>query len=307
MPICANIRIFHPVLIAYLALLGVTFFWGFTFPIVQWSLDDCSPILFVALRFTLAALLFPLFFGRKSFSLNPQLVKRGLVLGLFLCGGYIFQTIGLKYTTSARAGFITALYVPFTPVLAWLLFRARIRKRMWLAAAIAFVGILVLSLPESLVDGKPVLEQMALNRGDKLILVCAFCYAMHILFINRWSNAASELPLSWLQILGTGLIAGALLPVERLHFDLTRELAVALFFTAIPASVIAIWAMMRFQPRVPVTGAAIVYSMEPVTAALAAWTLQDHIPPNITIIGAACILVAMLVASTIQEPEVPRT
>lgn len=307
MQICANVRIFHPVLIAYLALLGVTFFWGFTFPIVQWSLDDCSPILFVALRFTLAALLFPLFFGKKSLSLNPQLVKRGLILGFFLCGGYIFQTIGLNYTTSARAGFITALYVPLTPLFAWLLFRARIRKRMWLAAAIAFVGILVLALPETLVDGKPMLEQMALNRGDKLILVCAVCYALHILLINRWSNKESELPLSWLQILGTGLMAGALLPVEQLHFDLTRELAFALLFTATLASVIAIWAMMKFQPRVPVTGAAIVYSMEPVTAALAAWMMQDHIPPKITLIGAALIFAAMLVASTIKEPEIHRT
>ncbi len=294
-------------LTAYLALLGVTFFWGFTFPIVQWSLDDCSPILFVALRFAIAGLLFPLIFGKKSLSLDPKLVKRGLILGFFLCGGYIFQTIGLKYTTSARAGFITALYVPLTPLLAWMLFRAKIRKRMWLAALIAFIGILVLALPETLVDGTPVLSQLALNYGDKLILVCALCYALHILLINRWSNESSELPLSWLQLMGTGLIAGALLPVDQLHFNLTRELSIALLFTAIFASVIAIWAMMKFQPRVPVTGAAIVYSMEPVTAAIAAWSLQDQIPPTVTLFGAALIIVAMIVASTIQEPEVTRT
>ncbi len=294
-------------LIAYLALLGVTFFWGFTFPIVQWSLDDCSPILFVAIRFALAGLLFPLFFGRKSISFDATLIRRGLVLGAFLCGGYIFQTMGLAYTTSARAGFITALYVPLTPLFAWLLFRAKIRKRMWLAAAVAFGGIVVLALPETFVDGTPVLEQMALNHGDKLILVCAVCYALHILLINRWSNPESELPLSWLQLTGTGLIAGALLPLETMHIALTKELVIALLFCSILASVIAIWAMMRFQPRVPVTGAAIVYSMEPVTAAIAAWTLQDHIPPMITLLGAGLIIVAMLIASTIKEPEIPRS
>lgn len=294
-------------LIAYLALLGVTFFWGFTFPIVQWSLDDCSPILFVAARFALAGLLFPVLFGKKSISFDRVLIKRGLVLGVFLCGGYIFQTIGLAHTTSARAGFITALYVPFTPVFAWLLFRAKIRKRMWLAAAIAFAGILVLALPETLVEGRPVLEQMALNYGDKLILVCAVCYALHILLINRWAKPENELPLAWLQISATSLIAMSVLPVENLHFELTRELTITLLFTAIFASVIAIWAMMKFQPRVPVTGAAIVYSMEPVTAGLAAWILQDHIPPTITLLGAGLILGAMLIASTIQEPEVPRS
>lgn len=294
-------------LTAYLALLGVTFFWGFTFPIVQWSLDDCSPILFVALRFGIAALLFPLIFGKKSISFEPKLLKRGFVLGAFLCGGYVFQTMGLAYTTSARAGFITALYVPLTPVLAWLLFRAKTRKRMWFAALVAFSGIVVLALPETLVDGQSMLSQLALNHGDKLILGCALCYGLHILLINRWSNPDSELPLSWLQLLATGVIATVLLPIENVHVELTRELITSLLFTAIFASVIAIWAMMRFQPRIPVTGAAIVYSMEPVTTVIAAWTLQNHIPPTITLLGAALIMVAMLIASTIHEPEVTRT
>lgn len=293
-------------LIAYLALLGVTVFWGFTFPIVQWSLEDCSPVLFVALRFLLAGLLFPLIFGRKSLSLDAQMLKRGFVLGIFLCGGYIFQTIGLRYTTSARAGFITAMYVPLTPILAWLLFRAKTRKRMWLAAGIACAGIVTMSLPETMVDGKTVLEQMALNRGDKFVLVCAVCYALHILLVNRWSNSSDELPLTWLQLLATGLIAAVLLPVENVHFHFTRDLAFALGFTAIFASIIAIWSLMRFQPRVPVAGAAVVYSMEPVMAGLAAWVMQNQVPPPITLLGAALILTAMLIAATIQEPDTVR-
>ena len=294
-------------LIAYLALLGVTVFWGFTFPVVQWSLDDCSPVLFVALRFALAALLFPLFFGKKSLSLDPQLIKRGLVLGAFLCGGYIFQTIGLRYTTSARAGFITAMYVPLTPILAWLLFRAKTRRRIWLAAAIAFLGIVTMSLPETFVDGKPMLEQMVLNFGDQLILLCALCYGFHILYINRWSRAENELTLTWLQLTATGLIAAALLPFEKIHFALTSQVALALGFTAIFWSVIAVWAMMRFQPRVPVSGAAVVYSMEQVVAELVAWIMPDQVPPPLTIFGAALIILAMLIAATIQEPEPARS
>lgn len=290
-------------LTAYLALLGVTVFWGFTFPLVQWSLDDCSPILFVTIRFALAGLLFPLFFGKKSLSLDPQMVKRGLVLGAFLCGGYIFQTVGLKYTTSARAGFITAMYVPFTPLLAWLLFRAKTRLRMWFAALLAFAGIVTMSLPETFVDGKPVLEQMALNLGDQLILLCALCYGLHIVFINRWSRSDNELPLTWLQLSATGIFAALMLPVESMHFTATPLVLFALGFTAIAGSVIAIWAMMRFQPRVPVAGAAVVYSMEPVMAGLAAWLMQDLIPPPLTLLGAALIFAAMILAATVSETE----
>lgn len=294
-------------LTAYLALLGVTVFWGFTFPIVQWSLDDCSPILFVALRFSLAGLLFPLIFGRKSLRFNKLLLKRGAVLGFFLCGGYVFQTIGLQYTTSARAGFITALYVPLTPVFGWLFFKARIRKRMWLAAALACAGIVTLSLPETLAQGQAIWSQLALNLGDQFVLLCAICYALHILFINRWSSSDSELPLTWLQLSATGVFAFLLMPFESVHFTFSGGLLGSLLFTSILASVIAIWAMMRFQPRVPVTGAAIIYSMEPVMAGLAAWLMQNHVPPTVTLFGAALILVAMLIASTIHEPEITRT
>lgn len=292
---------------AYAALLGVTVFWGFTFPMVQWSLDDCSPILLVALRFALAALLFPLIFGPKSLRVDATQLWRGCVLGAFLCGGYIFQTFGLQYTTTVRAGFITALYVPLTPIFAWILFRARIRKRMWLAAMLAFTGIVVLALPDAGLTETPWWNQLSLNRGDQWILGCAVSYALHILLITRWSSPESELQLTWVQLAATGAIAAALLPLDALHLVITKRLVFSLLFCSIFASVIAVWAMVRFQPRVPVTGAAIVYSMEPVMAGLAAWLMQNHVPPILTVIGAVIILVAMLIASTIQEPEVART
>ncbi|MBK6765249.1 MAG: DMT family transporter [bacterium] len=297
----------HPVLKAYAALLGVTVFWGFTFPMVQWCLDDCSPVLLVTIRFVLAALLFPLFFGFSTMRVNRKQLWQGFVLGVFLCGGYIFQTFGLAETTTVRAGFITALYVPLTPIFAWLLFRAKIRRRLWLAALLAFGGIVILAIPEAGLNDTPLFNQLSLNRGDKLILGCAVSYALHILLINRWATPENEKPLSWIQLATTGVVAALLLPLDTIHFELTRTLVLSILFCSIFASIIAVWAMMRFQPRVPVTGAAIVYSMEPVMAGLAAWMMQNHVPPLLTVFGAIAIFAAMLIASTIHEPDVMHT
>lgn len=292
---------------AYAALLGVTVFWGFTFPMVQWCLDDCSPVLLVAIRFLLAALLFPLFFGLSTVRIDRKQLRQGIVLGVFLCGGYIFQTFGLAETTTVRAGFITALYVPLTPIFAWILFRARIRRRLWLAALLAFFGIVILAVPDTGLSSGAWWQQLSLNRGDQLILGCAVSYALHILLINRWASPHNERQLSFVQLATTGVIAALLLPLDTMHFELTRTLVLSILFCSIFASIIAVWAMMRFQPRVPVTGAAIVYSMEPVMAGLAAWIMQDHVPPLLTVFGAVAIFAAMLIASTIHEPDVMHT
>ncbi|MCC6475472.1 DMT family transporter [bacterium] len=291
-------------LTAYSMLLAVTVIWGFTFPLIQNSLEFVSPLVFLALRFSLAGLLFPLIVWPRAQKLTKQRLRRGIVLGLLLCSGYIFQTIGLQYTSSARAGFITALYVPLTPIAAWLFFRAHIRPRMWLAVTLASVGIGILALPETLDESGNLLSQLSLNFGDQLTLVCAACYALHIVLINRWSHPEDELPLTWVQLSVAGILCALAIPFESAHFEYTHYVGFTIVFTSLFASVLAIWAMMRYQPRLPVSGAAVIYATEPVMAGLAAWIIQNHIPPFFTILGAGFILAAMLIASTIRETEI---
>lgn len=280
---------------AYLALIALTCIWGLTFPVVQDSLEFASPLVFVSLRFLIAAVVFPLLVWPRAHKLNRELVLKGLWLGVLLCGGYAFQTIGLEHTTSARSAFITGIFVPLTPLFAWMLFRTKISFRMWLAVLLAFAGITIMSQPD--VGG--------IRLGDVFAFLCAICFALQVVFIGHWANRDNECQLTWLQLGITSVIAALLLPTESVNrLEWSGYLIFGLVFTAIFASALAIWGQLRFQPRISVTAAAVIFSLEPITAGLAAWLMQNHIPPLITLYGAGCIVAGMIVSATGQQREI---
>jgi drug/metabolite transporter (DMT)-like permease len=279
---------------AYLALIALTCIWGLTFPVVQDSLEFASPLVFVALRFLLAAVIFPLLVWPRAHQLNRDLIRKGVWLGILLWGGYALQTVGLAYTTSARAAFITGTFVPLTPVFAWALFRAHISLRMWIAVLLAFAGVAIMAQPE--VGG--------FRLGDFFALLCAVCFALQVVFISRWAHPDNECQLTWLQLGTTSLLAALFIPFESaVRLEWSGYLIFGLVFTAIFASAFAIWGQLRFQPKIPVSAAAVIYSLEPLTAGLAAWWLQDHIPPPVTLLGAGFIVAGMIISSTVKQRE----
>ncbi|MCX6601660.1 MAG: EamA family transporter, partial [bacterium] len=131
-------------LAAYLILLALCAVWGLTFPLVQSALSQASPLVFLSLRFALAALLFPLLVWPRAFRLTRELAWKGVWLGVFLWGGYGFQTFGLLHTTAARSGFLTGTLVPMVPLFAWLLFRVQVGVRSWIAVLLAFAGTFIM-------------------------------------------------------------------------------------------------------------------------------------------------------------------
>lgn len=285
-------------LAAYLFLFLLTAVWGLTFPLVQSALTAASPLVFVALRFVVAGLLFPLLFLPRVFKLSRSVILKGAGLGILLWGGFAFQTIGLAHTTAARSGFLTGTLVPMTPLFAWLIFRARIGLRPWLAALLAFAGTAVMAQPAA----------GGLNFGDVLTLICAACFALHVVFVNYWATPENDVQLTWVQIAVTAALALLVIPLEsppRLEFSPTLLWAVAV--TAVFATALGIWAQLRYQPRITPTAAAIIYAFEPLFAGGAAWVMLGTVPASATLIGAACIFAAMLLSSVAPKvkPEIP--
>ncbi|MFQ5816928.1 MAG: EamA family transporter [Terriglobia bacterium] len=130
-------------------LLGfVSFIWGSTFVVVKDTLAEASPLVFLALRFSLAAAVLLLVLGRGANLRQPGLARAGLLTGLFLATGYMVQTAGLQYITLAKSAFITGLSVPLVPVLLAIFFGRRIRG--WTAAVVvvAVAGFYFLAIPE---------------------------------------------------------------------------------------------------------------------------------------------------------------
>ena len=285
-------------LAAYLILLSLTVIWGFTFPLVQAALRTASPLVFVALRFALAATLFPLLVWPRAFRLNRNLIGKGAVLGFFLCGGYAFQTFGLSLTTAARSGFITGTLVPMTPLFAWLLFRTRISLPQLVAVLLAFAGTAVMSQPSA----------GGFGLGDFLTLICAACFALHVVFVGRWAKPENDMQLTWLQIAATAVLAGAVTPLSAPRLAFSPLLIVGLSVAAVLATTFGIWAQMRYQPRVSATAAAIIYAMEPVFAGIAAWIILGSVPGTATLAGAGLIFCGMLLSAatpSLTKPELP--
>jgi drug/metabolite transporter (DMT)-like permease len=289
---------FTPVFVAYLVLFLLTAVWGLTFPLVQGALAYASPLVFLALRFAIAAAVFPLVVWPRAFRLNKRAVLEGGAIGLFLWGGYALQTFGLAHTTAARSGFLTGTLVPMTPLFSWLIFRHRIGPRAWIAVLLAFAGTAVMSQPTA----------GGFNLGDGLTLLCAVFFAFQIIFINRWARRDNEIQLTWTQILATGILCVIAMPVQPQHLQWSPYLIAALLITALFATTIGIWAQLRFQPRISATAAAIIYACEPIFAGLAAWLIQGNAPNFATLIGASLIFSGMILSAigpTDLKPEIP--
>src|SRR6266540_4231832 len=148
-----------------LALVGVTAVWGATFVMVRDAVAAIPPFTFIAYRFLAAAALLAAVRPRALARRQPGVLAAGLVSGVALFAGYGFQTVGLQYTTASNAGFITGLAVVLTPLLAAVLLRERPGLGPALGAALAFVGLALLSL-----------QRLEVRRGDALVLGCAVAF-----------------------------------------------------------------------------------------------------------------------------------
>jgi drug/metabolite transporter (DMT)-like permease len=268
--------------------------WGATFVIVKGALADASVFAFIAVRFTLAAVLMAILLRRSLRGLNLRTVWAGAQIGFFLFGGFAFQTAGLKYTTPSKAAFITGSCVVFVPILLGVFGRRRITAWIWAGALAALVGLYLLTVP---------LEGLtSLNRGDLFVLVCALMFALHFIVLGEYAGRFSVGALSFLQVATTASLAIISVPVlaafgwETPRFVFTENLAFAILGTAIGATVICFslqtWAQQYASPA----HTALLVSLEPIFAAITSWLVARERFGARMLIGAALIFVGILLA-----------
>jgi drug/metabolite transporter (DMT)-like permease len=195
-------------LLASLGLLAATLMWGFGFVAVKDSLDVMPPIYMIALRFSMATILLSLVFQKKLLAAlrargGRQLLVHGFYLAIFLFLAYAFQTIGCIYTTAGKNAFLTTIYVILVPLIGWLLTRRFPGRKVLVAAFIAFVGIGLLSLRDDL----------SVNKGDVLTLICGLFYALHMFFIARFTQQDDPIVLTLIQLFFTATFSWVLAPL----------------------------------------------------------------------------------------------
>ena len=264
------------------ALVAVALVWGVTFVMVRDAVAIVPPLTFLALRFALATAVMMPFYGRRVWRAGRVGWRDGALVGLFLLGGYAFQTAGLRHTTAGRAGFITGLAVILVPFVAWLWLRRAPARSAIVGALVAVTGLALLTLP-ALVEAGGGLTTLWL--GDLLVLGCAVSFALHIVAIGRVARTAATrydpAALATVQISTTALACavGALL-FENGWAWLVRgfppDVWFAAAFTGLLATAAAFGLQSAAQASVSPERTALIFATEPVFAALFAWWLAGE-------------------------------
>jgi drug/metabolite transporter (DMT)-like permease len=271
-----------------LALLSITVVWGGTFVVVQDAVERIPPFTYLTLRFGLAVLVMALAGGFAGLR-RSDLVPGGLA-GLALLAGYGFQTTGLQYTTPSNAGFITGMFLVFTPLFVAASYRRLPPTSSLAGVAMATVGLFLLAAPGRLV----------LSYGDTLVLVCAAAFAAHIMALDRWGEAMPTKRFASLQLtvvtLGAGAIALGAERGEPMMFDASVWGAIAL--TGIVASALAFFVQSRAQRELPPVRTAIILTSEPVFAGLFGYLDGDRLGASGSI-GAGLIFLGIVLAELI--------
>ena len=268
--------------LATLLLVALTAVWGSTFFLIRDLVETVPPVDFLAVRFSLSAVIMVVVFWRPLRALTRRQVLVGVGLGALYGLAQIFQTQGLSTTPASVSGFITGTYVVLTPVFTALLLRERVAGSTWAAVGLATVGLALLSL-----------NGFSVGVGEAITLVAAALYALHIVGLGRYSASEIATGLSVVQMVVIALLCvvgaapgGIVLP------DSPGRWASVLYMVVF-ASILALWVQTWAQAHMPATRAAIVMTLEPVFAAFFAVTLGDETATLRMLAGGALVLAAM--------------
>jgi len=271
---------------ADLLLVTASAVWGVSFVVVKEALTSASPLLFLALRFTIATLVLAPFVDLRGGFSRAEL-RAGVVLTALLASGFATQAYGLQYTTPARSAFIVAMSSVLAPMIALLVLRHRLAWQVLVALIVATLGLYFLTAPEA----------GGLNRGDLWTLVTALVFGGHIVAVSEFSKRFQAERMVWLQLPGTAiatLIAALLL--EQLRFEWSLGLGAALLFLSVMSTAVALVWQMRAQRDMSSARASLLFCLEPVFAALTSWLFWGEQFSVAQGMGAVLILAGMVLA-----------
>jgi drug/metabolite transporter (DMT)-like permease len=258
---------------------GVLF--GSTFVVMKDAVEQAGPVPFLAVRFLIGAIVLAPFAARGP--REKGVLRAGAVCGAALLVGYIFQTVGLQYTSSSVSAFITYLLVVIVPVIAALTVR-RLPARATLAGvALATTGLVLLTG-----------HGLALGKGELLTLGCAVSFSVHIVLLSELSPRFSTARLTAVQLAFVGAVA-LVIGLFTGGYGFPASVWIAALYTGVVVSAIAFALQIGGQRLVGPTRTSLLLMIEPVAAAGFGYVAGDRLGPS-GIAGAALILAGILVA-----------
>lgn len=280
-------------------MLTATAIWGMSFSLIKQAANEIGVGPFLVYRFGIAIIVLTLFFPNKVFKASRKTMTKGLVLGLLLAGAIQTQAWGLTLTTASRSSFLTALYVPFTPLMGWLLLRRYVTWRQALVALVSFVGLYLLTTKEIVGLGE---WFRTVNLGDLITVGTAFLNAVHILMTEPFSKSESDsIALGIWQfvgcvavfLFGTLIFPGVSDVWNPSSWSNTVVLSVA--FNAVLTTAFAFIVQIISQKYMGSLKAALIFALEaPFAAVFAYFYLHERLTSRETL-GALIVLATSLV------------
>jgi len=268
-------------------MLIATLIWGSTFIVVKKTLPYVNAITLNVYRFALASLVigFMLVFLRK----HPwRHLKEGLFLGLLSFCAFAAQNLGLYLVSAASSGFIISLFVVFVAVLSIVLGYEKFQLNMFVATVLVVGGVW------NITGGVK-----GFNWGTVLTLSSALFFALYLLYASRVVKKCDIWVLNFQQFFVVTFFSLICVLAFKLPFTVaSKQTMLWILYLVLFATIWAFLIQLRTQKIITPTACAILLSLEPVFAAILAWTVGGESFDVESVIGGALIVVAIIVSQT---------
>lgn len=272
------------------ALLTVSAAWGMAFVVMKDAIERQSVNNFLFTRFTLAVIVMVALKPQVLKKLDRDLIIRAGSAGIFLGLGYIFQTLGLARTGAAITGFVTGLYVVFTPLLAYFFLKERLTKLIWGCVFLATIGLGLLSI-----------RGFSVGIGEMLVLASAFFFAAHIIALGKWSSGRDVYAMTIVQLAMCALLSGLASIPQGYSAPPDYGVWAVVVFTAVICTAVAFVVQTWSQAHMTTTKVAVILTMEVVFAALFAIIFGGERLTLQATLGGLMVLTAMFMIVLKEE------
>ena len=281
-----------------------TFIWGTAFIAQDTGMDNIGPLTFNSSRFFvgfLTILPFAILIEKnkikKEIEKNSKLfIKYLIFMGVSLFLGTFLQQAALQYTNIANAAFFTVFYVPFVPIILFIIYKEKVHWSIWPSIALCIVGVYLLT---DFSDAEIML-------GDALVIFCSIFWALHIIFAGKFMQKF-DIPVFYAALQAAFVfslsIFFAFIFEEVILSNILLELSSILYAGALSGG-IAFTLQMYAQKNIEEAPAAIIYSLEGVFAAIAGWIILDQFLKFNNIIGCFLILFAVILSQILPTSKI---
>lgn len=268
----------------------VALFWGSTYFLTKMAVAELEPFNLTALRFGTAFIITALFFFKRIRNADRTVIKYSIILGVLAVIAVLSMTFGVQYTTASNAGFLISLSVVMIPLISVVVLKKKIKAKLLLSVILATIGIVCLTLN----------EQLTINKGDILCILCAASFAVQVLIMERIPKTADSVAIGALQ-LGITAVVNFILSFSLENFTVPRDFKVwgvivilGVFCTAF-CYIIQIYALKNTSA----IQAGIILSLEPVFSAIFAYIFLGELLSKQGYIGAILLFISVILAGIV--------